>query len=73
MSAVGHARAGLASAVNNTARQAGGAVGVAAGGSLAGSPAGAGFVHGFHLVAAGAAGLYVLAAALALVTPDAPG
>jgi DHA2 family methylenomycin A resistance protein-like MFS transporter len=58
---------GLAAAVNNTARQAGGAIGIAASGAVAGSPARARFVHGFHAVALGAAGLYVAAAALAWV------
>jgi DHA2 family methylenomycin A resistance protein-like MFS transporter len=67
MAAVGPERAGLASAVNNTARQAGGAIGVAACGAVAGSPTAAGFVGRFHGVALGAAGLYVLAAAVALV------
>lgn len=65
MGAVRPERAGLAAAVNNTARQAGGAIGIAASGAVAGSPARAGFVHGFHAVALGAAGLYVAAAALA--------
>jgi DHA2 family methylenomycin A resistance protein-like MFS transporter len=42
-------RAGLASAVNNTSRQAGGAIGIAAYGAVAGSAAGrAGFVSGLH-------------------------
>jgi MFS transporter, DHA2 family, methylenomycin A resistance protein len=68
MGAVPSGRAGLAAAVNNTARQAGGAVGVAALGSIAGSPSSAGFVGGFHAVALGAAGLYVCAAAVALAT-----
>jgi DHA2 family methylenomycin A resistance protein-like MFS transporter len=65
MGAVQADRAGLAAAVNNTARQAGGAIGIAASGAVAGSPARAGFVHGFHGVALGAAALYVAAAALA--------
>jgi DHA2 family methylenomycin A resistance protein-like MFS transporter len=55
-------RAGLASAVNNTARQAGGAIGIAAFGALAGDPARPAFVHGFHVAALVAAGLYALAA-----------
>jgi DHA2 family methylenomycin A resistance protein-like MFS transporter len=67
MGAVGPERAGLASAVNNTARQVGNAIGIAAAGSLAGSPAAAGFVGRFHGVALGAAALYVLAAAVAAV------
>jgi MFS transporter, DHA2 family, methylenomycin A resistance protein len=50
-------RAGLASGVNNTARQAGNAIGVAAFGALAGNPGGAGFIHGFHASAAIAAAL----------------
>ena len=53
MGAVEADRAGLAAAVNNTARQ------------VAGNPARAGFVHGFHAVALCAAALYVTAAALA--------
>jgi MFS transporter, DHA2 family, methylenomycin A resistance protein len=56
-------RAGLASAINNTARQAGGAIGIAAAGAIAGEPtAGDSFVSGFHAVALGAAALYVIAA-----------
>src|SRR3954464_10292746 len=51
-------RAGLASAVNNTARQAGGAIGIAAFGALAGDPARPAFLHGLHLAALIAAGLY---------------
>jgi DHA2 family methylenomycin A resistance protein-like MFS transporter len=62
MGAVEPDRAGLAAAVNNTARQAGGAIGIAAAGAIAGSPARAGFVHAFHAVALGAAALYVAAA-----------
>jgi MFS transporter, DHA2 family, methylenomycin A resistance protein len=59
--AVERERSGLASAVNNTARQAGGAVGIAAFGALAGEASGAGFVHGMHVAALIAAGLYLLA------------
>jgi MFS transporter, DHA2 family, methylenomycin A resistance protein len=59
--AVASDRAGLASAVNNTARQAGGAIGIAAFGALAGDAARPGFLHGFHLAALIAAGLYVAA------------
>ena len=54
-------RAGLGSAVNNTARQAGGAVGIAAFGALSGEAARPAFVHGFHLAALIAAGLYAAA------------
>jgi MFS transporter, DHA2 family, methylenomycin A resistance protein len=60
--AVESERAGLASAVNNTARQAAGAIGIAAFGALAGEAARPGFLHGFHVAALIAAGLYVLAA-----------
>ena len=54
---------GLASAVNNTARQAGGAVGIAAFGAIAGAPEHRGdFLTGMHTVAVAAAAVYVLAA-----------
>jgi MFS transporter, DHA2 family, methylenomycin A resistance protein len=66
-------RAGLASAINNTSRQAAGAIGIAVAGAIAGQPAAggsgaanAGFVSGFHTVALGAAALYVLAALAAV-------
>jgi MFS transporter, DHA2 family, methylenomycin A resistance protein len=59
-------RSGLASAINNTARQAGGAIGIAVAGAIAGEPGAPDFVAGFHAVALGAAGLYLLAAMLAL-------
>ncbi|MEV8568117.1 MFS transporter [Streptomyces sp. NPDC051322] len=65
MSAVPAEQAGLASAVNNTARQTGGAVGIAAFGALAGSTAHPpSFLTGMHQAAFVAVGLY-LAAALA--------
>jgi DHA2 family methylenomycin A resistance protein-like MFS transporter len=63
-------RAGLASAINNTARQASGAVGIALAGAVTGQPGAGGshasFVTGFHLVALGAAAGYLLAAAVTL-------
>ena len=59
-------RAGLASAANNTARQAGGAVGIAAYGALAGD-SGAG---GLHLVAGITTVLFVVTAAIVLLTID---
>ncbi|MFL5842882.1 MAG: MFS transporter, partial [Thermoleophilaceae bacterium] len=63
MAAVPRARAGLASAVNNTSRQAGGAIGIAAFGAVAGSPAHPrDFVAGMHTAALIGATLYVLAA-----------
>jgi MFS transporter, DHA2 family, methylenomycin A resistance protein len=64
--AVESERAGLASAVNNTARQAGGAIGIAALGAIAGEASQPGFVHGFHVAALLAAALYVAAAGPAL-------
>jgi MFS transporter, DHA2 family, methylenomycin A resistance protein len=73
MGAVEPDRAGLAAAVNNTARQAGGAIGIAAAGAVAGSPARAAFVQGFHGVALGAAALYVAAAAPAWAAVPAHG
>jgi DHA2 family methylenomycin A resistance protein-like MFS transporter len=68
MGAVPSSRSGLASAVNNTARQAGGAIGIAAFGSLAGAPSShAGFISGMHTAAGVGTGLYLAAAALAAV------
>ncbi|HEV7650284.1 MAG TPA: MFS transporter [Actinophytocola sp.] len=55
VSAVPPARSGLASAVNNTARQSGGALGTAAAAALAGPVAGTGFLPGFRLTAIAAA------------------
>jgi DHA2 family methylenomycin A resistance protein-like MFS transporter len=67
IAAVPGERSGLASAVNNTARQTGGAIGIAVAGAVTGPPGQtARFVRGFHAVALGSAGLYVAAAALAL-------
>lgn len=59
-------RSGLASAVNNTARQAGGAIGIAGFGALAGTPTRHGFLSGFHTTAILGAGLFVLAATATL-------
>jgi DHA2 family methylenomycin A resistance protein-like MFS transporter len=73
VSSVPAGRAGLASAVNNTTRQAAGAIGIAAFGAIASAPTAAGFLQGFHVVAVIAAVL-LLAAAVATVTLlDAPG
>ncbi len=55
-------REGLASAVNNTARQAGGAIGIAAFGALAGAPHTPGFVTGLHTAAWIGAGLFAAGA-----------
>ena len=59
-------RAGLGSAVNNTARQAGGAIGIAAFGAVAGKPGAPGFVGGLHTVALITAALYLAASAASL-------
>ncbi|WP_316768453.1 MFS transporter [Streptomyces sasae] len=65
--AVPEERGGLASAVNNTARQTGGAIGVAEAGAVAGQPEVQDrFLRGFHAVALGSAGLYAGAAMLVL-------
>ncbi|MFE3865489.1 MFS transporter [Streptomyces goshikiensis] len=59
-----HDRAGLASAINNTARQTGGALGIALFGSLTGPPTNpATFTTGLHYIAGTAAALYILTAA----------
>jgi MFS transporter, DHA2 family, methylenomycin A resistance protein len=70
--AVDRSRAGLASAVSNTSRQAGGAVGIAGFGAVAGSPSSSGFLAGLHTAAIGAAGLFLLAAVatVALLRPS---
>jgi DHA2 family methylenomycin A resistance protein-like MFS transporter len=68
IAAVPRDRAGLASGINNTARQAAGAVGVALSGAIAGKPAAVpSFVAGLHAVALGSACLYLLAAIAALI------
>jgi DHA2 family methylenomycin A resistance protein-like MFS transporter len=61
MGAVEPERAGLAAAVNNTARQAGTAIGIAVAGALAGSPPGS----GLRAVALGAGAIYLVAAVAA--------
>ncbi len=61
MGAVEPERAGLAAAVNNTARQAGTAIGIAIAGALAGSPPGS----GLPAVALGAGAIYFVAAIFA--------
>jgi DHA2 family methylenomycin A resistance protein-like MFS transporter len=58
MGAVEPARAGLAAAVNNTARQAGTAIGIAIAGALAGSPPGG----DFRAIALAAGAVYLVAA-----------
>lgn len=72
IAAVPRARAGLASAINNTARQAGGAIGIAVGGAIAGPPSETrAFVTGFHSVAIASGALYLIAAlAAAALVPS---
>jgi MFS transporter, DHA2 family, methylenomycin A resistance protein len=57
-------RAGLASGVNNTARQAGGAIGIAVCGAVAGAPGDGGFVDGLHAIGIAVAAMWLLAAAV---------
>lgn len=65
------ARQGLASGVNNTARQAAGAIGIAVFGVIAGSPGNAGrFVTGLHILAVLAAALWL--AGIAVSVPGVP-
>ena len=72
LASVEHKRAGTASALLNTARQAGGAVGVAAFGALASGAGAAAVVSGMRISAAIAAALLVVGLLLAsLVHPDA--
>jgi DHA2 family methylenomycin A resistance protein-like MFS transporter len=72
LASVEHKRAGTASALLNTARQAGGAVGVAAFGALASGAGAAAVVSGMRISAGIAAGLLVLGLLLArLVHPGA--
>jgi MFS transporter, DHA2 family, methylenomycin A resistance protein len=66
VAAVPAGRAGLGSAVNNTARQAAGAIGIAAFGAIASTPGSPGFVHRLHVVAIIAAALFVSGAAATL-------
>jgi DHA2 family methylenomycin A resistance protein-like MFS transporter len=68
VSAVPTDRSGLASGVNNTARQAGGAIGIAIYGAVAGAPDDVDrFVTGLHATALTTAALFVLAAAASIV------
>jgi DHA2 family methylenomycin A resistance protein-like MFS transporter len=67
IAAVPRELAGLGSAMNNTARQAGGAMGVAVAGAIAGLPSSPGFLSGFHTIAIGAACLYLLSAVIAVI------
>jgi DHA2 family methylenomycin A resistance protein-like MFS transporter len=67
LGAVGDNRSGLASAVNNTARQACGAIGIAAFGAIAGQPGHPGFLPGLHMVGVITAALF-LAGAITTLT-----
>jgi DHA2 family methylenomycin A resistance protein-like MFS transporter len=56
-------RSGLASGINNTARQTGGAIGIAAYGALAGPPGqAAGFLRGLHTAGVATVGIWLAAA-----------
>lgn len=69
MNAVPRDRAGLAGGVNNTARQAAGALGVAVFGAVAGSPAHVrAFLGGLHVLGPVAACVWLAAAALTVAT-----
>jgi DHA2 family methylenomycin A resistance protein-like MFS transporter len=67
VSAVPATQAGLAGAVNNTARQSGGALGTAACAALAGPVAGPGFLSGFRLSALAGATLCAVTAFVTLL------
>lgn len=68
IAAVPTERSGLASAVNNTARQTGGAIGIAVAGAIAGTPSDEPrFLRCLHTVALGSAALYAATAVLALI------
>ena len=69
VSAVPAGRAGLGSAVNNTTRQAGGAIGIAAFGAIASSPERESFLAGFHLTAVIAAAMFAGAAVATVTLP----
>jgi MFS transporter, DHA2 family, methylenomycin A resistance protein len=65
MSAVPAERSGLASGINNTARQTGTALGVAVFGAVAGSTANPdSFVHGMHVLAGLGAAVWLAVAVL---------
>jgi DHA2 family methylenomycin A resistance protein-like MFS transporter len=60
MQSLPSSQAGLASGVNNTARQAGGAIGAALFGALAGTPSDpSAFLHGLHAAAIIGAALWI--------------
>jgi DHA2 family methylenomycin A resistance protein-like MFS transporter len=67
VAAVPAAQAGLASAVNNTARQSGGALGTAACAALAGPVSEPGFLAGFRLAALAAAGICAVTAVVTVL------
>jgi MFS transporter, DHA2 family, methylenomycin A resistance protein len=67
VAAVPAAQAGLASAVNNTARQSGGALGTVACAALAGPVSEPGFLAGFRLAALAAAGICAVTAVVTVL------
>jgi len=73
IAAVPPERSGLASGVNNTARQAGGAIGIAVYGAIAGQPGDAArFLTGLHATGLITAGLFAAAAATTILIPNRP-
>jgi MFS transporter, DHA2 family, methylenomycin A resistance protein len=73
IAAVHPSRAGLASAVNNTSRQAFQAIGIAAFGALAGAQTATGFVAGFHDTVFLTAALYTVGALTTIAQFSRPG
>jgi DHA2 family methylenomycin A resistance protein-like MFS transporter len=65
--------AGLASGVNNTARQAVGALGIGLYGGVAGRPTGEGFIRGLHQLAWIGAGLWLLGLVVSRLTVGSAG
>jgi MFS transporter, DHA2 family, methylenomycin A resistance protein len=62
IAAIPASQSGLASGVNNTARQAGGAIGIAVYGAVAGQPSDSHFISGLHVTGLSTAALFTLAA-----------
>jgi DHA2 family methylenomycin A resistance protein-like MFS transporter len=65
--------AGLASGVNNTSRQATGAIGIGLYGAVAGPPTGDGYIHGLHQLGWLGAGLWLLGLVVSRLTVGSAG
>ncbi|HKN99471.1 MAG TPA: MFS transporter, partial [Pseudonocardiaceae bacterium] len=63
-------RSGLASGVNNTARQAGGAIGIAVYGAVAGPPDGGHFLTGLHVMGLSTAALFLVASCVVIFSNE---